>query len=473
LRAAPCPSLDVSIREAHMVRAVDLSAAMGRTIDPMRLMQRVTDRTLELIGAADGVMVGLSDDHHVSYICGAGHRMSHLGTRVELDSSLSGLAVRTGELQRSDDCDADPRVDSAACRRLSVASLVCVPLSRTHETLGVLAVNARQAHAFDDDDVALLTQLADFMGVVIGSACDLSRVNAQLLDPGDPDDPDDLDDAQPKGSVSAVRRSADIARRYIMSVLSPDTVTQVESGQRIQAILDDPEVVSMVFQPIVDLVSDEVIAVEALARFDMTPYRPPDVWFAEAHQNELGVELELVAVTRAMSQLSILPDGVALTVNAGPDVVMGPEFRDAVLGGHPERLIIELTEHTAIEDYPALVAALRVLRRAGARIAIDDTGSGYSSLGHILKLAPDYIKLDRDLVNGIDVDPIRRALAASLVSFAAETGAQIIAEGVETAAELDVLRRLGVRHAQGYHLGYPGPLGAITDRHWQPATLQA
>jgi EAL domain-containing protein (putative c-di-GMP-specific phosphodiesterase class I) len=146
---------------------------------------------------------------------------------------------------------------------------------------------------------------------------------------------------------------------------------------------------------------------------------------------------------------------------------MCPELRDLVCAAPAGRLILELTEHTAIEDYAKLVAALRVLRRAGTRIAIDDTGSGYSSLGHILKLAPDFIKLDRDLVSGIDVDPVRRALAASLVSFAAETGAQIIAEGVETEDELHVLRRLGVRNAQGYHLGRPAPLEAPADTSWQ------
>jgi EAL domain-containing protein (putative c-di-GMP-specific phosphodiesterase class I) len=437
---------------------------MGQTIDPMRLMQRVTDRTVELIAAADGVMVGLADGYGVTYVCGAGHRVSHLGTRVDLDSSLSGLAVRTGLLQRSDDTAADPRVDSAACRQLSVASLVCVPLRRKDETLGVLAVNAKRPHAFDDDDVATLTQLADFVSVVIGSAVDLSRVNAQLLEPSE------RADASPDASFRADRRSADVARRYVMSVLSPDTVSKIDSGQRIQAVLDDPQAVSMVFQPIIDLVNNRAIAVEALARFDITPYRSPDVWFTEAHENGLGVELELLAITLAVAQLTTLPDCVALTVNAGPQTAVSAELRDVVLDAPPGRLILELTEHTAIEDYPGLIAALRVLRRAGTRIAIDDTGSGYSSLGHILKLAPDFIKLDRDLVSGVDVDPVRRALAASLVSFAAETGAQIIAEGVETEDELEVLRRLGVRHAQGYHLARPGSLEALANGPWQQPT---
>jgi EAL domain-containing protein (putative c-di-GMP-specific phosphodiesterase class I) len=253
-----------------------------------------------------------------------------------------------------------------------------------------------------------------------------------------------------------------------MGVLSPDTVTRIDSRQRIQRVLDHPTVLSMVFQPIVDLVTDEVAAVEALARFDVSPYRPPDVWFHEAHEHSLGVELELLAVTLALAQLPMLPDGVALTINAGPELVMCPQFVNAFLDVPAQRVVLELTEHTLVDDYPALIAALYELRRKGTRLSIDDTGSGYSSLAHILKLAPDFIKLDRDLVSGIDVDPVRRALAASLITFAADTGAEIIAEGVETEDELEVLRRLGVRYAQGYNLGQPSALDALANPRRQP-----
>ncbi|HEX3824851.1 MAG TPA: EAL domain-containing protein [Mycobacteriales bacterium] len=443
-----------------MVRTADLTAAIGETIDPMRLMQRVTDRTLELISAANGVMVGLADEDGVTYVCGGGNQIGGVGTRVDLFSSLSGLTARTGVLQRSDDTTTDPRVDAAACRRLSVVSLVCVPLSRGFETLGVLAVNAAQPKAFTERDIATLTELADFVSVVVGSACDLGRVKAQLLGMSEPGR-----SAAPAETFAALPtpRSTDATNRYVMSVLDPDSVGRIDSSQRIQAILDDPDNMTMVFQPIIDLADDEVAAVEALARFESTPYRSPDMWFADAHNSGLGVELETLAITRALNQLPRLPDSVTLTINAGPQSVMCEEFREAVLAAPCRRLILELTEHTVVDDYPALVAALKSMRQRGARIAIDDTGSGYSSLAHILKLAPDFIKLDHDLVSGIDVDPVRRALAASLVSFAAETGAQIIAEGVESSEELEVLRGLGVRYAQGYHLGRPGSLEALAD----------
>src|ERR1019366_2637017 len=441
------------------MRATDLPAAR-------ELMQRVTDRTLDLIAVADGVMVGLADDQGVTYVCGAGHRISHLGTTVDLDSSLSGLAVRTGQLQRSDDTSVDPRVDAAACRRLSVASLVCVPLRRSHDTLGVLAVNAKRARAFNDADVAILTRLAECGSVVIGSACDLDRVHKRLLEVAP--------STEASSTAIAAPTSDDAASRYVMSVLSPDTVARIDCGQRLRGILSDPQVLSMVFQPIIDVVNNEVVAVEALARFDVTPYRSPDVWFNEAHQNGFGVELELLAVTRALAELPMLPEDVALSINAGPETVMASGFHEAILGVPARAVIVELTEHNAIDDYPGLVDCLRTLRQRGTSLSIDDTGSGYSSLAHILKLAPDFIKLDRDLVCGIDVDPVRRALAASLVTFAAETGAQIVAEGVETEDELEVLRRLGVRYAQGYHLGHPAAVDALANcRRRQPAVLRA
>jgi EAL domain-containing protein (putative c-di-GMP-specific phosphodiesterase class I) len=437
--------------------AADLTDAMGQTIDPLRLMQRVTDCTLELIGAADGVMVGVAGDHGVTYVSGAGNQMAHLGTRVELGSSLSGRAVRTGVVQRSDDTESDPRVDRATCRKLSVASLVCVPLRRKQETIGVLAVNAARPHAFVDHDVDLLTQLADFISVVVGSACDLARVKNQLLR---------LSEQTLAGAAKGDghRITADAATRYVMNILSPDTVDEIESGERIQAILDEPSNLTMVFQPIVDLTTNRIAAVEALARFEATPYRPPNVWFAEAHENGLGVELEVQAVRRALAQLPRLPDGVDLTINAGPETVVSPQFLEAI-DGQTGRIIVELTEHTVVADYPRLIATLNELRQAGIRISVDDTGAGHASLTHILKIAPDYIKLDRDLVSRIDVDPVRRALAAALVTFATCTGAALVAEGVEDDAELEVLRTLGVRYGQGYFLGHPEPLELLAHSH--------
>jgi EAL domain-containing protein (putative c-di-GMP-specific phosphodiesterase class I) len=424
-------------------------------LDPRRLVQRVADQALELVRGAGGVLIGLSDGRGVTYVCGSGYLRAHVGTSIVIDASLSGLAVRTGTVLRSDDTETDPRVDLQACRRLGVASSVCVPLCRADQTLGVMAVSAQRAFAFSDADVALLARLADFLGVAVGLAGDLARVSADLArfsprPPGDGPSP-----------LSAPGPAPDSASRFVMNVLRPDAVSWMEARARVQAVLDDPGAMSVMFQPIVDLATDRVVAVEALARFQAGPRQAPDVWFAEAHEAGLGVELEMLAVAKALAQQPALPDDVDLTVNVGPEAIVCPQLAEALSGPVRERVVLELTEHSAVEDYPQLLASVLALRQAGVRLSVDDAGAGFSSLCHILKLAPDFIKLDRDLVAGVDIDPVRRALTSSLVSFAADTGAQVVAEGVETGDELEAVRRLGARYAQGYHLGRPAPLASM------------
>jgi EAL domain-containing protein (putative c-di-GMP-specific phosphodiesterase class I) len=119
---------------------------------------------------------------------------------------------------------------------------------------------------------------------------------------------------------------------------------------------------------------------------------------------------------------------------------------------------VEVTEHSPVEDYDALLAVLDVLRAAGVLLAVDDAGAGYASLRHVLRLRPDVIKLDIALVAGVHTDLARQALVAAMVGFAAATGARLVAEGVEEAAEAAVLRELGVEYAQGHLYGRPAPL---------------
>jgi EAL domain-containing protein (putative c-di-GMP-specific phosphodiesterase class I)/putative methionine-R-sulfoxide reductase with GAF domain len=428
----------------------ELAIAVGEAVDPTALMQRVCDRTLELIGAADGVAIGLLADHTITYVCGAGAGMSSVGTSVGLHDSLSGLAVRTGEILRSGDTRRDLRVDSGACHALSVVSLVCIPLTRSHQVYGVMAVNAALVDAFTDEHVDVLTRLADFVSVAVGSAWDLHRATHELVQIGQR--AFHAHDADPSDETS---------RRYVMNVLDPDTVKRLDARRRIRGVLDDPSQLSIVFQPVVDLLSGEVVAVEALARFNVVPVQPPNVWFDDARFAGLGVELEMLAVRRALELQPMLPDGITITINVGPETIVGPHLQQALRNAIPRGVVIELTEHLSFDDYPGLQAALFALRRQGIRVAVDDAGSGYSSLTHILQLAPDYIKLDREMIRSIDIDPVRRALVTSLVSFAGDTGASIVAEGLETIDELDAVRRLGVRYAQGYYLGRPLPIDAI------------
>ena len=150
-----------------------------------------------------------------------------------------------------------------------------------------------------------------------------------------------------------------------------------------------------------------------------------------------------------------------MCVNAGPEAMGSDEVRQLVAACDSRRVVMELTEQVKVDDYPRLSHALKQLRLMGVRLAIDDTGAGFASLAHILKLAPDIIKLDRELTSGIDHDPVRRALAAALVTFATRTGAEIIAEGIETQAELAVLREQGIRYGQGFLLCPPTSISSL------------
>ena len=222
---------------------------------------------------------------------------------------------------------------------------------------------------------------------------------------------------------------------------------------RVQQVLDGDSL-TMVFQPIVDLFTARMLGVEALARFASAPDRGPPEWFADAAAVGLGADLELHAVRQAVAQIDQLPEGTYLSVNVSPQTALDPRLADIVtsLAG---RIVLELTEHAPVKQYDRLLDALAVLRSGGLRLAVDDAGSGYASLQHILRLHPSIIKLDIELIRGIETDPARRALTAALVTFGDEIGATITAEGIETADQLDTLRRLHVRSGQGFHLGRP------------------
>lgn len=166
-----------------------------------------------------------------------------------------------------------------------------------------------------------------------------------------------------------------------------------------------------VYQPIVDLARGVVVGYEALIRFVDYPVANPEHWFAAAREHGLGAELQAAALRTALTNRDALPGNCFLTVNIGPEVLAHPAVRDAWRNeGDLRGLIVELTEHVAIDDYAALEPDLDRLRAAGALVAVDDAGSGYAGLTHLLALRPAMIKLDRALVRDIDQDEAKRAL---------------------------------------------------------------
>jgi EAL domain-containing protein (putative c-di-GMP-specific phosphodiesterase class I)/DNA-binding NarL/FixJ family response regulator len=216
----------------------------------------------------------------------------------------------------------------------------------------------------------------------------------------------------------------------------------------------------IVFQPIVALEGGTVVGLEALARFTGPPQRSPDQWFAEAAAIGRGTELELLAIERALAQFPSLPSDAFVSLNVSPTTARTVALDTCLAQVPGHRIVLELTEHSRIRDYGVLRRCLDRFRERGVRVAVDDAGAGYAGLQHILSLQPDVIKLDIGLTRNVDKDPARRALSSCLVRFADEIGAEVVAEGIETAAELDTLRSLGIRWGQGFYLARPAPLTA-------------
>ena len=226
---------------------------------------------------------------------------------------------------------------------------------------------------------------------------------------------------------------------------------------RVQRILDK-RAYKIHYQPIVKLADDRIVGYEALARFDDDPTVPPDEWMRLAAQVGLRAALEYAVIQEALLGLSQLAEDVYLSLNISPETILEGDVARALDGLALHRLMLEITEHSNVEDYVRIAELLAPLREAGLRLAIDDAGAGFASFRHILKLQPDIIKLDRSLIQDIDRNVNSRALAAALCRFAEETGALIVAEGVESRSELQVLRDLQVDNAQGFLLGRPLPL---------------
>lgn len=281
-------------------------------------------------------------------------------------------------------------------------------------------------------------------GEVFGTFCAFSRQPRASLDQGD---------------LMLVRMYADFVGRILGRIVR-DQGNMLERRERIRQVLDQ-QLFHMVYQPIFHVGMNKLVGHEALTRFTIQPGRPPDYWFNEAGEVGLQVDLEIAVIRRALADLVHFPEATYLSFNVSPQTILHGSVLDVFEGCPLDRLMLEVTEHASIDDYGIIAEKLSSLRQRGLRLAVDDAGAGYASFRHILKLKPDVIKLDSSLVAAIDKDGGIRALAAALIRFAEETGSKVVAEGVETEQELQVLRQLKVNKAQGYLLGRPGPLEAL------------
>lgn len=299
-------------------------------------------------------------------------------------------------------------VDLAA---LGVASTACLPLELRGQIVGMLVIGDRHPRPLLDERLGDLIEFAGLASAHLGPAL-------------------------------AERKRIDDARRAVRRMI-------------------DRRAFRPVFQPIVDLESAEVVGYEGLTRF--TDGTPPDLRFALAHSAGVGRDLEIATLEAVLEASGPLPANRYLDVNVSPGLVLAREPLRSLLRDAGFNVVVEITEHEAIEDYAAMRAAIEALGDR-VRLAVDDAGAGFASLRHVVELRPDYVKLDRGLTAGIHRDPARQAMVAGLNEFANRLGVTLIAEGIELEEERQMLLELMVARGQGFLFGRPMGVEELTAR---------
>lgn len=239
-------------------------------------------------------------------------------------------------------------------------------------------------------------------------------------------------------------------------------MTTTEQLSELERILAH-DLLNSLFQPIYSLACGRIQGHEALTRGPSnSPLHAPLALFAVARNAGRLSELEIASRARACSRFSQYTGRGMLYLNVSPETLVEPGHQSGrtlqilrQCGIAPERVVIELTEQTPIEDFDLLDRALHHYRAMGFSIALDDLGAGYSSLRLWSELRPDIVKIDRHFIDGIHLDPLKREFVGSILQMARAARARVIAEGVEQQEELQQLARMGVDLVQGYLIGRP------------------
>jgi diguanylate cyclase (GGDEF)-like protein len=416
-----------------------------------------------------------------------GHQRERLKIAAATDG-LTGLANHRHfhERLRGDLQDARERRQPLAVAALDIDGFKKLNDERGHargdEALQ-LASEALEKAVRDDDLVARLGG-DDFMILIHGAdsayARDVTERARQAVMRALPEDADMTasagfvcypDNADEDSNLSELASSAlDVAKRnggnqtrkYDREQVSAIPTIKQQRAE-IDALLAQDEPITPVYQPLVDLNTGRTIGYEALSRFNSDIKRSPDAWFNQAQACGRGLQLEMAAIKAALAAPN-RPPGTYLSLNFSPSAIASNKIM-SVLPQDLSSVVIEVTEHELAAEDGALEEGIERLRARGARIAVDDAGSGYAGLKQLMRVQPDVIKLDRALVEGIHNDGAKTALVEFFVMFARRVGAGILTEGIETVDELRALVNLGVNYGQGYLLGRPA-------EPWKPVSQE-
>ncbi|AFL99591.1 diguanylate cyclase (GGDEF) domain-containing protein [Desulfitobacterium dehalogenans ATCC 51507] len=269
--------------------------------------------------------------------------------------------------------------------------------------------------------------------------------------------------SQPGRSVDYLLYGA-LKEAFLLNKSEPDPL-YFPQRKEVDRILEDPDhYVHSAFQPILDVISGEFFGFEALARLKQ-PSSFTSIADLFPFADKIGklYPVETICRRTAIANSSqILRSNEFLFLNVEPQVITDPEFSSGqtrklldAQGLTPSDVVLEITERSAIENYETFREALEHYRKQGYLIALDDVGAGYSSLQSIAELHPDFLKIDRSLIQGIHLDPTKWALLETFVTFSRRIGCRILAEGVETPEEMQTVVQLGVDYVQGYFIAKP------------------
>ncbi|HVR41833.1 MAG TPA: EAL domain-containing protein, partial [Thermoanaerobaculia bacterium] len=223
-----------------------------------------------------------------------------------------------------------------------------------------------------------------------------------------------------------------------------------------------PGGISITLQPIFEMSEgrQRVTAVECLSRGPRgTNLEPANVLFEYVRRKKEETAVDRACVMAGLMATRSLPSSIRINLNVhastlGRDRAFVGFLQSAAdaCGIDPSRLVVEIVEHSPYWDGPGFMKTLDALRAIGIAIALDDVGLGYSNYKMMIDTHPQYLKLDRYLIQGCDADPYRRIVLGSIRRLASELGAEVVAEGVETTAELETLLGIGIQRVQGYLL---------------------
>lgn len=446
----------------------------------------------------------VGDDGQVTALWGTTQEVTE---RHEAEAAMRRLSMTDGLTGLANRAQAQDRLaDSLAHGRPGAVGLLLVDVDRFH------AVNSRFGHPVGDALlVAVGRRLADWadrdsaparlggdeFGVVLSrtdaraAEHEARRLHARLSEPYDlPGLAEPLDVRFSVGVVltadhgrvtpSELYHQGDLAVEaagnavvVFDAALRARTITRLEMEDRLRAALSDGSVQPL-YQPLislgVDLGTDRVTGCEALARLSQGGRLVPPAEFIDvAEETGLIVDLDVAVFAEAVRQVGSRPPhpGFGLAVNLSPRSLQVHGLADrvrGVLGSHARSgtaLRFEITESCLAEPTSTLVENLRGLRELGGRIGLDDFGTGYSALSYLRRFDLDFMKIDRSFVSDVCTDRRAASIVRAVIDLAHAHDLTVVAEGVETAEQLEVLRHMRCDMVQGFHLGHPLPVAEL------------